>query len=256
MGLILVMFKKVLRFFRFNVIKSRVIAFKRNLDPHVRIHRVIANKLNIYDKIIVVDVGHHKGDFLTLFLQRTKISRSKIFLVGVDPIDYETDLCDVFLKIGLSSTPGEKIFNTYSEPGCNSLLELRVENRVDSIKSEKGWYCAYEIKKTGEIKIETKTLAHIVQELKIPQIHYLKIDTQGNDLQVLKSAGPFIKNVLYIQMESSVAKKENQLMYAGQSTLNEDESYLEANGFKRVDLVDHSLYAPPEADVIYMNLFF
>jgi FkbM family methyltransferase len=250
------MFRKILIFFRLGLIKSRVITFKRNLNPHVRIHRVIARKLKSFNKIIVVDVGHHKGDFLTLFLQRTKLIRSQMFLVGVDPIDYGTDLCDVFLKIGLSTTPGEKIFNTYSEPGCNSLLELRVENRVDSIESDKGWYCAYEIKKTGEIKIETKTLAAVMQELKINQIHYLKIDTQGNDLQVLKSAGPLIKNVLYIQMESSVAKKENQLMYAGQSTLSEDESYLEENGFKRVDLVDHSPYAPPEADVIYVNLFF
>ena len=45
-------------------------------------------------------------------------------------------------------------------------------------------------------------------------------------------------------------------MYAGQSTFSEDEYYLESSGFRRVDLVDYSSYAPPEADVIYRNLFF
>ena len=58
---------------------------------------------------------------------------------------------------------------------------------------------------------------------------------------------------MFIQMESCVAKNENQIMYENQSTIDSDISYMNSLGFEVLSTTDYSSDAPPEADIIFYN---
>jgi len=220
----------------------------------------IFEKLKSYEKICLIDVGYHKGHFALKFLEEYKIQRDEIYIIGIDPIDYRSEIsdghCDEFHQVAISTTQGKTKFNLYDEPGCNSLHELNVDKRVDQKQSEDGWYCRYEIKKVDEIEVDVVTLKSIIESANQEIIHYLKIDTQGNDINVIKSCEEKIQNVMFIQMESCVAKNENQIMYENQSTIDNDISYMESLGFELLHTIDYSTDAPPEADIIFYNKAF
>jgi len=213
----------------------------------------IADKLNSYNKLCLIDIGYHKGhftqDFLNLF---SHLSRTNIKIIGVDPIDYEVRLCDKFYNNAVSSEEGDRTFFLYDEPGCNSLSEMNLENLTNK-NGGNGWYCGYNINKIGQKTIKAITLEQIITESKEELIHFLKIDTQGHDIDVVASAGKSIEKVLFIQMESCVAKNESQLMYKNQTTLKDDVKYMSTKNFKLIGFIDYSSNAPPEANLFFVN---
>ncbi len=207
-------------------------------------------------KKVIVDVGHHRGHFIQSFMANR--NREDFYIVAIDPIDYKSGLFDEYHQVGISTETGTRKFNLYDEPGCNSLLDMKLQDRVDSLDKEEGWFCAYQINKIGEIEINVVTLESLLESRvslnESPAIHYLKVDAQGNDLDVLKSIGKdILQSIEFIQLESCVAKREKQLMYIGQTVLDQDVEFLNSNGFQMIDMKDHSKSAPPEADIVFQN---
>jgi FkbM family methyltransferase len=220
----------------------------------------IYSKLKSYENICLIDVGYPKGHFVETFLQQYGIQRNKVHIIGIDPIDHlnlsnrnGNFNVDEFYQVAISTTPGKAKFNLYDEPGCNSLHKLNVDKRVDRLGAEDGWYCRYEIKKVDEIEVNVVTLKSIIESANREIIHYLKIDTQGNDINVIKSCEEKIQNVMFVQMESCVAKNKNQIMYENQSLIDYDISHMNSLGFEVLKTTDHSGSAPPEADIIFYN---
>jgi FkbM family methyltransferase len=213
----------------------------------------IKNTLDSYSKLCLIDIGYHKGhftqDFLKLF---SNFSRSNIKIIGVDPIDYGVILYDKFYNNAISSKEGDRNFFMYDEPGCNSLSEMNFENLTNK-KDGDGWYCRYNINRVGEKTIKAITLEQVIKESNEDLIHFLKIDTQGNDIDVIKSGDESINKVLFIQMESCVAKNESQLMYKNQTTMQYDVEYMLSKNFKLIDYIDYSADAPPEANLFFVN---
>lgn len=80
------------------------------------------------------------------------------------------------------------------------------------------------------VQVTTKRLDTFIKENNIPYIDFLKIDTQGHDLSVVKSLGTFIKNVNMIELEV-----QNKPLYYGSSTKEHIISYLKNKGFSLVD---------------------
>ena len=66
----------------------------------------------------------------------------------------------------------------------------------------------------------------------IPHIDLLKLDTQGNELDILKSLGHRINDVQVIKVEVEMVP-----MYEGQPLFHDVAAYLDSQGFEFVDLV-------------------
>lgn len=214
----------------------------------------ISNILNKYDKICVIDVGFHRGHFIESLLSWSKIDRERFKIIAIDPFNYQVKhLYDRFFGYAVSDVEEITTFNTYDEPGCNSLLRLKTENQVSNL-SDNGWFCTYPITKTGEIEVEVKTLNNIIsQYIDDPIIHFLKIDAQGNDIKVVKGAEQYLDRIMFIQLESSIAKKDSQIMYENQTTIAYDVDYMQKKGFEVLNIENFSSDSPPEANVIFYN---
>lgn len=66
-----------------------------------------------------------------------------------------------------------------------------------------------------------------------PRVEYLKVDAQGYDLEVVKSAGEFIRAVDKIKMESKAEGAPG--FYVGQPAPSEVEAYMKGFGFTLVE---------------------
>ena len=119
---------------------------------------------------------------------------------------------------------------------CSSLLKP-IENKLKTkiIHSEK-------------IIVEplSKYLNRINFE-KFKYIEFLKTDTQGNDLNVIKSCGKYLEKICFIQMEYW-AKQDYENEKSRQECLKESLLYMKKNDFK--------CYYYSDVDILFYNLKF
>lgn len=89
-----------------------------------------------------------------------------------------------------------------------------------------------------KIKIKTITLNKFCKFNKINNIQYLHIDTQGNDLKILKGLRNYISNVQEGVLEAAISKKKS--LYKNNHTLFEVKKFLNQNNFliKKISFVD------------------
>tara|TARA_B100001996_G_scaffold325594_1_gene271567 strand:+ start:313 stop:1083 length:771 start_codon:yes stop_codon:yes gene_type:complete len=92
-----------------------------------------------------------------------------------------------------------------------------------------------------KINVDVITLEKFCSENEIKNINYLHIDTQGNDLNVLKGLGKLRRNVQKGILEASI-DKENAL-YEDNHTLKDVENYFEEHDYKivSVNLIDKNI---------------
>lgn len=200
--------------------------------------------LEKYHSLYILDLGHHRGHWSRDFSKKVLPLNKFLYCIGIDPINYDTGACNFFIQKAISTEVGTRKFNTYSEPGCNSLNEMLLDNKFQRPQ---------EINKTGEIEVECDTLTNVLNFLQPEIIHYAKIDAQGADLSVIKSGEEWLDSILFIQMETCVAKTSDTLMYENQNTRDSDIEYMLSKGFELFDEWDHSAVSCPEADLIFFN---
>jgi len=101
---------------------------------------------------------------------------------------------------------------------------------------EKTWpgYKDSHCQTVNKVKVKTITLKKFCNENKIKVINYLHIDTQGNDLNVLKGLGSLIKIVKQGVMESSISKKNS--LYQNNHILSEVKKFLRKNNFSIIKI--------------------
>jgi phosphoribosylformylglycinamidine (FGAM) synthase PurS component len=102
---------------------------------------------------------------------------------------------------------------------------------------------------TERKEVETQTLKTIIEkDLKNEIIHILKIDAQGNDLNVIKSAGNLLTNVMFIVMESN--SDTTTTLYKNSTHFAEDCSYLKSRDF---ELITKEPLLRDDMDCLYYN---
>jgi hypothetical protein len=230
------------------------------IDPEA-----ILNGKRIKEPLLFVDVGAHKGDFRRDF--DPIFHKKKRIWVGIDPCFYSGVLeYDFFVEKAISDVETEKtqLFYEYIEPGCNSLLKMKTKHIVHFHNERKPgkWFVPRRIEKlTKRRKVKVDSLEHVLDTLKLPpwsnksielealvkksDIHYLKVDTQGSDIKVVRSLGKYIKKVHFVKMESAVSVT----LYKGQQNLAQDIKDMASLGFEPAYLLDHDT----EADIIFYN---
>jgi len=105
-----------------------------------------------------------------------------------------------------------------------------------------------------KIKIETITLKKFCKKKSIVSIDYLHVDTQGNDLKVLKGLGPLIKKVQEGKIESAVSNKVK--LYEKNHSVKDVKIFFKKKNIliKKIEFVDENI--TNEVNIYFENKIF
>lgn len=144
--------------------------------------------------------------------------------------------------VGLEN--GEVEFITYHNGRFSSMLEFNKDTKFYK-------YCEDTCESFDDLKekinVKCIRLDSLIEENNIKEIEYIKIDTQGTDLDVVKSLGDKISIVKKISLEIQLEE-----LYKGSSTKDEVFSYMFMNNFRHDD--DNNHYDNGyEKDFVFIN---
>lgn len=164
---------------------------------------------------IIFDIGAHHGQMIKKSYDENNIYH--LFEPNPNLFFNLVKLCkekrNVYLiNKGVGGRNGNFIFNVADHDGCSSLLEFS-----RTAGKNEGWPNnlhrthpnAFSVKE--RIKIEVITLYDYIVENNIEKVDFLKIDTQGNDLEVLKGLKDKINIVRKIKLEVQDAPNNIEL---------------------------------------------
>lgn len=207
-------------------------------DLFVDIHK----RINYGEMKTIFDVGASIGQTWALF--RTNEPDAKVYCF--EPISETfnllrqkvgTDNKTKIENIALGNIKGEKIIRLFEKCSpLNSLKEELMNNRNDAI----------------EETVIIDTIDEYCKAKNITTIDFLKIDTEGYDLEVLRGAEEMLSNALvpFIYCEIGILKKNNRNTNFSELTdwLAERDYHffglyqLVANGWKQGDYFGNALY--------------
>lgn len=210
------------------------------------------------NRINVIDIGCHTGkvtkDFVSL-LPRDKY----VFSIGIDPIHHApvyqfTHYVQAAIRNCASM---EAPFYQYSDPMCSSLLRMTENITHKYEERDTKWFGAHDFERLLNIRtVPVMPLSEVIEKYDLTNetIHFLKVDVQGLDLEVILSLGKYIKNCLFIQMETVTSHRSDMILYEGQMIYEQERPIIESHGFEVFSMHDYAEDgASPEADVIYRN---
>jgi len=93
----------------------------------------------------------------------------------------------------------------------------------------KSWITDQEFKVVGTVTVPTMRLDTFMNEAGIDAVDYLKIDAQGLDLEVVKSAGDRLRDVAKVQLEATTV---DYRQYEGAPDKAVIIEYMDSRGFR------------------------
>lgn len=149
-------------------------------------------------EIIIFDVGANVGKYQHAILKTIKRNEFKVFCFEPSPTTF-----NVLKK---NTTDSRVIINNFGLGDKKEELELFRTGPLSPLsslyKKEKGdYYNVVSMEESEIVKIET--LDEYCKDLNIKEIHFLKIDVEGHELNVLKGATRMLqeKRIKSIQLE-------------------------------------------------------
>lgn len=133
---------------------------------------------------------------------------------------YAVDIED---GIGVFNVSDQSILPDRGHNGSSSLLDF---NR-DVINAH--WHGRYDFVVSKKLEVQKVRLETFIEQHNVPYITFLHIDTQGNDLNVLKSLGRYVSIVEEGRIE--VPERPEVALYINQHTKKDVEIWLEENEF-------------------------
>jgi FkbM family methyltransferase len=134
------------------------------------------------------------------------------------------------VPLAVAETDGSALLNINSYADASSLLPLDDE-------SVPNWAGAQTLRTVERATVGTIRLDTFLNLAGIPAVDYLKIDAQGLDLAVVKSAGDRLKDIHRICLECDVTSHP---LYRGSPTKSETVEFLESQGFRLIDVLSQS----------------
>jgi len=125
------------------------------------------------------------------------------------------------IPLAIAEKNGFADFYVNSDVGSSSLLPFNQEGL-------RRWVGGHLMKVESRVSVPTIRLDCFMDWAGISKVDYLKIDTQGADLSVLKSAGERIRDIRKIMLEVAVTPVP---LYEGAATRPEVIAYLKHYGF-------------------------
>ncbi len=202
------------------------------------------------EKIIALDVGAQGGFNSDNFFS----SKYNFFFeeILVEPIKSESEKLKknkFVINKGLWSVPAKKkLYILDKRLGSSSMYKPHEKSfDLHNIKIED--YEKYKI--TREVEIDCDTISNQLKELQINNLDYLKIDTQGAELDILKGIGKY--RPLLIKVEAHFFS-----LYENVPSWHKLNNFLYELNYVLIDLKgigDHSARVPAEADLIFIPNF-
>ena len=202
------------------------------------------------EKIISLDVGAQGGFNSDKFFP----SKYNCFFkeILIEPINSEAEKLEnkkFIINKGLWSKKEKKKLNILDNRLGSSSMYEPDEEFFDLHNLKKKDYDNYKI--TRSIEVECDTLTNQLKELEINKLDYLKIDTQGAELEILKGIGEY--RPLLIKTEAHFFS-----MYKNVPNWNKLVSFLYDLNYTLIDfkgIGNHSTRIPAEADMIFIPNF-
>jgi len=211
--------------------------------------KIIDNILN-NNKIISLDVGAQGGFNSDKFFP----SKYNIFFedILIEPIKSEAEKLNnkkYVINKGLwSKKDKKKLYILENRLGSSSMYEPEKKKfDLHNVKEEN--YKNYDITKT--IEIECDSINNLLSELNIKRLDYLKVDTQGAELEILKGIGDY--RPLLIKIETHIFS-----MYKDVPSWHKLLNHLYELNYVVVDwkgIGDHNTRVPAEMDMILIPNF-
>ena len=202
------------------------------------------------EKIISLDVGAQGGFNSDKFFP----SKYNCFFkeILIEPIKSEAEKLKnkkFTINKGLwSKKEKKKLYILDNRLGSSSLYEPD-EKFFDIHNLRKVDYNNYKV--TRSVEIECDTLTNQLTELEVKKLDYLKIDTQGAELEILKGIGDY--RPLLIKIEAHFFS-----IYKNVPSWNKLVNFLYDLNYSLIDLKgigNHSSRIPAEADMIFIPNF-
>ena len=141
------------------------------------------------------------------------------------------DASITLIPVALAQTAGPRTLYLTQEPACSSLFQ------PDPYLTENypALACARQVSTT---EIQTTTLDHWASQNKVSVIDYIKVDTQGSELEILKGGIGALQTVRCLEVEV-----EFNPIYLGQAVFSEVDTFLRSQGFVLWKLSNHVHYS-------------
>ncbi|MGI0489157.1 FkbM family methyltransferase [Pantanalinema rosaneae CENA516] len=172
---------------------------------------------------IWIDVGAHLGQTTLPHAQ----TNSDLAVYAFEPnIKLAAQIADIIpnyivIPAAISSHDGISHFYLNKDDATSSLLSFDPNGLKQWIGSEK-----LQVKQVTFVP--TIRLDTALNQLHIHYLNYLKIDSQGSDFEVIKSAGERLKDIGKIKLEVAITPTQ---LYAGAHSKDEIIDYLTKQGF-------------------------
>lgn len=173
---------------------------------------------------IWIDVGAHEGELTFPFAA----ADSSLLVYAFEPNLHAASRIMgclrnyVVLPIAIAERDGsaELQLNAYEQ--SSSLLPA-------DEAGVKSWITDQEFKVVGTMTVPTMRLDTFMNEARIEAVDYLKIDAQGLDLEVVKSAGERLRDVAKVQLEATTV---DYRQYEGAPDRSVIIEYMSSRGFR------------------------
>nr|AXL04863.1 glycosyltransferase [Aeromonas hydrophila] len=182
---------------------------------------------------LVIDVGANNGDFFIPIYSENK----NILFLAYEPIPELMNNLKakvsgkknvILRQVALSNECGTGILNisNASDWGVSSLLEFNSEN----IDNNLYWKERSDLHFTSHIEVKITSLESELDGIRFDRIRFIKIDSQGLDVEILSSLGRYIDKVDAGMLE--VPSSLSQSLYNGEKyDLRKALNYLNQNNF-------------------------
>lgn len=205
----------------------------------------IKNQLVAESAPIFFDIGANHGQTI----KKIKNSMSDAIIHGFEPSQRSFDIAlnntkeykDVFLNnIAMGEEVGSMDFNEYSWGAMNSFLERKYGNTTI----------------VSRFTVDVTTIDDYCSKNNVQKIHFLKTDTEGFELKVLRGARQMMinNNIQFVLVELFF-----NLNYIGQSSVGDIFRYLEDSNFSLVRFYEFNSTADgilSRTDALFVNLKF
>lgn len=172
------------------------------------------------DDLVVADIGARWGA-----ADRWRPFGPKVRVVGFDPDPEECARLaalepDVqYVPVALGDRVGTATLHTTVEPACASLYPP-TPGIVDRHPALHG------MTSTGTAEVDITTLDRWLEASDLDELHVLKLDTQGSELQILAGATAALASVRFLEVEV-----ELNPLYEGQPLFGDVDRFLRDQGF-------------------------
>ena len=188
----------------------------------------------------ILDTGCHKGAWIESV---GYLLGDSVKTVGVDILNHGcSGMYNFFFAEALDVEEAKRDAYIFEETAINSLHD----RNPNLSYSDAPYMNLSNIK-----KMNTKRLDTLLDSIGgIEKIHYMKVDCQGNDVNVVKGLGSYLSNINYVQLESTFDTKN---LYNISLTYIDDINEMRSLGFTPIYYCIHSKAhsMPQEGEILF-----